>query len=268
MGEPLFDGVSAAIVTSGAVAIIVLRFVETANPDRSRHLSLIGHLLLGVSVSLLLYRWVDAVTSLPSESRPNVWRSGALAVACGIGIVAAVKSVVGPTVMGRINHLVAAVGCVESALLFAAEWQWALLLQVLWLGGFALAKWYPSRAGHEKLADERDRHHEPALVLFVSSALLLLLFGTWQHVVGHETQRKTRSPRYSAWPRTTAIHDAWERTGWTTKQQQSDDPRLSDVARREQSVALGLGALLLVVVSAALWQPKSKTVDSETDHAG
>ena len=268
MGEPLFDGVSAAIVVSGAVAIIVLRSVEVANSNRSRQLSLIGHLLLGISISLLLYRWVDAVTSLPSEVRPNVWRSGALSVACGIGLVAAVKSVVGPTVIGRFIHLTVAVGCVESALLLAAEWQWALLLQVLWLGGFALAKWLSPRAGHEHVADECDRHHEPALVLFASSALLLLLFGTWQHVVEHETQRKTRSPRYSAWPRATALRDAWERTGWTVTQQSSDDAGLSDAPPREQHVALGLGALLLVVVAAARFQPTSKIADSEANHAG
>ncbi len=268
MGEPLFDGVSAAIVVSGAVAIIVLRSAEAANLDRSRQLSLIGHLLLGVSVSLLLYRWVDAVTSLPPEARPNVWRSGALAVACGIGLVAAVKSVIDPTVIGRFKHLTAAVGCAESALLLAAEWQWALLLQVLWLGGFALAKWFSPRAGHEKMADECDRHHEPALVLFASSALLLLLLGTWQHVVEHETQRKTRSPRYSAWPRATALRDAWERTGWTVKPQPSDDAGLSNTPPREQHVALGLGALLLLFVTASRYQPEPKIADSEADHAG
>lgn len=268
MGEPLFDGVSAAIVTSGTVAIIVLRFAEAANSDRSRRLSLIGHLLLGVSISLLLYRWADAVTSLPTETRPSVWRSGALAVACGIGLVAAVKSVVGPTVLGRVTLLIAAVGFVESALLFAGEWRWALLLQVLWLGIFALVKWLSQRAGHKQAADECDRHREPALVLFVSAALLLLLLGTWHHVVEHETQRKTRSPRYSAWPRATALRDAWERTGWTAKPNPKSAATQPDAASHEQHVAWGLGALLLVVVASARYQSDSKAVDPEADHVG
>ncbi len=118
------------------------------------------------------------------------------------------------------------------------------------------------------MAEECDRHHEPALVLFASSALLLLLLGTWQHVVEHETQRKTRSPRYSAWPRATALRDAWERTGWTAKLQPSDDERLPDAPSREQHVALGLGALLLLFVTAARYQPEPKMADSEANHAG
>ena len=270
MGEPLFDGVSAAIVVIGAVAIIVLRSAEAANSERSRQLSLIGHLLLGVSISLLLYRWVDAVTSLPSEARPNVWRSGALSVVCGIGLVAAVKALIGMTAPNRIQNFITTAVCGSTALMIAATWEWALLILACLVGGVALTLWISKRAAREAVpnGDVDDRLREPSLVLFASAALLLLLLGTWQHVVEHETQRKTRSPRYSAWPRATALRDAWERTGWTVKPQPSDDASLSDAPPREQHVALGLGALLLVVVVAARCQPKSKSADSEAGHAG
>lgn len=271
MGEPLFDGVSAAIVLSGAAAIIVLRSAESASADRNRRLGLIGHLLLGVSISLLLYRWVDAVTSLPADARPSSWHSGALAVACGIGLVAAMKALIGLTASNRIQNFVIATLCGAAALMLAAAWEWAWLILTLLASGVARTLWIAKRADRNA-ASHRDADEplrEPALVLLVSAALLLLLLGTWQHVVEHETQRKTRSPRYSAWPRATALSDAWERTGWTVKPNTSDaDARLPDAASREQHVALGLAVLLLVVVATA-WCPTEPTfADSETDHAG
>ena len=87
MDEPLFDGMTAAIVFLGVAAVLVLRssISVAANTERRQRLDLAGHLLLGIAISLLLYRWVEAMTALPADSRPNAWRGGALAVACGIG---------------------------------------------------------------------------------------------------------------------------------------------------------------------------------------
>ena len=272
MGEPLFDEISAAIVGSGAVAILLLRLacVETTNVDHARRLSIIGHLWLSLAVSLLLYRWIDAVTSLPSDSRPNLWKSGALTVMCGIGLVAAVKAVIGGAHTHRIWHFAIAATCGAVALIIAAAWDWALLMLALLTTGLALAMWISKRAASAAVPDDEavDQPREPVLVFCVSAALLLLLLGTWQHVVENETQRKTRSPRYSAWPRPTALRDAWERTDWTAKQGAADSSvRVSQAASREQRIALGLGVLLLVVATSAWHKSHPKFAEAETDHA-
>lgn len=272
MGEPLFDEISAAIVVSGAVAVWLLRWAdaETTNADRARRLNIIGHLWLGVAVSLLLYRWIDAVTSLPSDSRPNLWRSGALTVMCGIGLAAAVKAVIGGAHTQRVWHFSIAAVCGAVALCIAAAWEWALLVLALLTSGLALATWISKRTASAAISDDEavEQPREPVLVFCVSAALLLLLLGTWQHVVENEAQRKTRSPRYSAWPRSTALRDAWERTDWTAKQGADDSSiRVSQAAAHEQRVALGLGVLLLIVATSAWHRSHSKFAEAETDHA-
>jgi hypothetical protein len=271
MGEPLFDGITAAVVSFGVAAVFVLRSAaaEVTDVRRAFRLGVAGHLLLGVSASLLLYRWIDGVMELPMDSRPNFWRSGGLVFACGMGLVVAVKAVIGQTIVGRANYLAAAIGFAEAALLFAGVWRWALLLQVLLFGVLALAKWFLPRAACDQKDVECDGRREPVLVVLVSSALLLLLLGTWQHVIKHETQRTTRSTRYSAWPRATALKDAWERTGWTAKpDDDASAARVADMASREQCIALGLGTLLLVVVTASLRRAGPVAKTSEADHAG
>lgn len=271
MGEPLFDGISAAIVGSGTVAIWLLRSatVETTVLDRARRLSVVGHLWLGIAVSLLLYRWIVAVTSLPSESRPNDWSSGALAMICGIGLAAAVKVAIGGTREHSVVNFAIAAGCGAVALLIAAGWEWALLVTTLLLSGLAVASWIFQRTANAALSDKTvDQPREPLLVFGVSVAFLLLLLGTWQHVVEQETQRKTRSPRYSAWPRPTALRDAWERTGWVAKPDDADSRvRVAEASSREQRVALGLSLLLLVVATAAWKNSLSEPADVEADHA-
>lgn len=272
MGEPLFDGVSAAIVGSGAVAIWLLRLAlaETTTVDRARRLSVIGHLWLGVAVSLLLYRWIDAVTSLPSNARPNLWKSGALTAMCGIGLAAALKAVIGGERIHRVRDFTIASACGAVALSIAAAWNWALLVVVLLASGLALAMWNSKRAASAAIPDDHavDQPREPVLVFLASAALLLLLLGTWQHVVEREIQRKTRSPRYSAWPRPTALRDAWERTDWTAKQGAADSSiRVSQTTSHEQHVALGLGVLLLVVVTSVWHRSRPKFGEEETDHA-
>ncbi len=270
MGEPLFDGVSAAIVGSGAVAIWLLRLAlaETTTVDRARRLSVIGHLWLGVAVSLLLYRWIDAVTSLPNGSRPNLWSSGALTVMCGIGVVAAVKAVIGGAGTQRACHFAITAACGVVALGIAGAWDWALLALVM--SGLALAIWLSKRAANAPIPDGEavDQPREPVLAVCISAALLLLLMGTWQHVVEHETQRQTRSPRYSAWPRPTALRDAWERTDWTAKQGADDSSiRVAKSASHEQRVALGSGVLLLVVAASAWHKSNLRIAEPETDLA-
>ena len=272
MGESLLDEFSAAIIGSGAVAVWLLQLAcaESANFDRARRLSVIGHLWLGLAVSLLLYRWIDAVTSLPSDSRPNLWSSGALTVMCGIGLVAAVKAVIGGAHTHRVWHVAIAAACGTVALSIAAAWDWALLILGLLTSGLALAMWISKRTASAAISDAEtvEQPREPVLAFVVSTALLLLLLGTWQHVVENETQRKTRSPRYSAWPRSTALRDAWERTDWTAKQGAVDSSvRVSQAASHEQRVALGLGVLLLVVATSAWHQSHPKFAEAETDHA-
>ncbi len=272
MGEPLFDEISAAILGSGAVAFLLLRWAsaESANVDRARRLSVIGHLWLGLAVSLLLYRWIDAVKSLPSDSRPNLWSSGTLTTMCGIGLAAAVKAVIGGARTHRVWYFAIVAACGAVALGIAGAWDWALLLLALLTSGLALSMWISKRAASAAVQNDEaaDQPREPVFVFCVSAALLLLLLGTWQHVFEHETQRKTRSPRYSAWPRPTALRDAWERTDWTAKQGADDSAmRVSKAASHEQLVALGLGVLLLVVAISAWHKSHPKFADAEVDHA-
>jgi lysylphosphatidylglycerol synthetase-like protein (DUF2156 family) len=273
MGESLYDEISAAIIGSGTVVVWLLRAAGTENVNfaRARRLSAIGHLWLGLAVNLLLYRWVDAVTSLPSAARPNLWRSGALIALCGIGLVAAVKTSVGGARPQRVWHFAIAAVCGAAALGIAAAWKWALLVIVLLTSSLALATWLSKRAANVAISEDEaaDQPREPVPVFCVSAALLLLLLGAWQHVVENETQRKTRSPRYSAWPRPTALRDAWERTDWTAKQGDADSSvRVTQAAAREQHVAWGLGAVLLVVATAAWHKSNPKLAEAETDHAG
>ncbi len=251
MGEPLFDGITAGIVSFGVAAVLVLRMAvaEVSNARRAFRLDVAGHVLLGLSVSLLLSRWISGVTSLPSDVRPSTWLSGTLAIACGLGIVAAVKAVVGFSAARRTRDFAIAAVCGAVALAAALAWEWVLLLLAFLAVGGGLAMWRLTRT---RDVNVEDRPREPVLVLIVSAAMLLLLLGTWQHVIENETQRQTRSPRYSAWPRATALRDAWERTGWIAKPGDDESiQRVANVASHEQGVALGLGALLLVVIASA-----------------
>jgi hypothetical protein len=218
---------------------------------------------------LLLYRWISSVMALPTAARPNLWTSGLLVAACGIGIAAAVKAVIGPASVRRIGHLATTFGCAAVALLVAAAWEWASVVLVLMLIGLGAWMWKARRGEADARADDvADPAREPLLICGVSAALLLLLLGTWQHVVDNETRRHTRSQRFSAWPRPSALRDAWERTDWTAKR---DDPvaaeRAEQAASREQLVALGLGGLLLAAAVAARQTAPSNVPLREPDHA-
>ena len=272
MDEPLFDGLTAAIVFLGASAVIVLRSAtaDVVNLERTKRLDIAGHLLLGIASSLLLYRWVDAMTILSPESRPNAWRGGALSAACGIGLIAAVKSVIGASMVGRVRYFVIAATSGTIALFIASAWDWAVLLLVMLSAGIAGGQWFSTFARTVPQAtDEKQPQGAPALVLLLSAVLMLLLLGTWQHVIENETQRQTRSTRYSAWPRATALRNAWERTGWAAKPMVDESAkRVTDVAAREQRIALGLGSLLLIVAVSARCRTSHEPAIAEADHAG
>lgn len=271
MDEPLFDGVSAAIVFLGAAAVIVLRSAaaDDSNSKRVRRWNLVGHLLLGIAVSLLLFRWIDSVTDLPSKIRPNEWRSGALAVACGIGLAAAVKAIIENSTVGRIRYFVITGASGTIAMCIASAWDWALLSLAFLSSGVALALRPTTRTDSvEPSFTSETQQREPALVVIVSAMLLLLLLGTWQHVLDHESRRKTRSPRYSAWPRVTAIRDAWQRSSWTANPQDDNSATtVSKVTSREQHIALGLGSLLVVIAIAARYRANCEPIIEEVNHA-
>lgn len=255
MNEPLIDGWTAASVLLGAFASLLLRGAQTQSLSDRAALwqSLSGHVLLGIAVSLLLYRWVDSVTNLPRDSRPSGWLSGLTVTACGIGIAAAVRSVTSACAARRVRMFVMTVLCSLVALASASAWNWTLLAATWLVGGLLLARWrgawFNSPTSTPNLEDDR---REPTLVFAASVALLLLLIGTWQHVVSHEANRTTRSPRYSAWPRPSAVQDAWERTGWLAPSNDAEAvERAAKAAVREQLVACGLGLCLLIVAIAS-----------------
>ena len=271
MGEPLFDEITAAIVLFGVAGVLVLRLAVAQATDvrRAFRLDATGHVFLGIAVSLLLYRWISGVTALPSDVRPSSWVSGTLAVVCSLGIVAAVKAVIGVSAARRTRDFAIAAYCGAMALAVAAAWEWVWLLLALLTVGVALVMWRLARHRDVTATDNsREPHREPVLVLIVSAAMLLLLLGTWQHVIENETHRQTRSPRYSAWPRATALRDAWERTGWIAKPKDNDpSQRAAKVASHEQRIALGLGSLLMVVVIVALRRASHEPTTAEADHA-
>ncbi len=269
MGEPLFDGITAAIALFGVAAVLVLRLAGTETTDvrRAYRPDVTGHVFLGIAVSLLLYRWISGVTSLPSDVRPSAWLSGTLAVVCGLGIVAAVKAVVGVSAARRTRDFAIAAFCGAMALALASAWDWVWLLLTLMTAGVALVMWQSTQHRDITAADNSgEPHREPVLALIVSAALLLLLLGTWQHAIENETHRQTRSPRYSAWPRATALRDAWERTGWMTKPKDDDSSqRAAKIASHEQRIALGLGAMLLIVTASAWFRQSRESANRESE---
>lgn len=270
MGEPLFDEISAAFVLCGLAAMLVLRSAaECSEPEGAKTRGVVGHVLLGIAVSLLLFRWAAGVTSLPGSVRPHLLWSGSLAAACGIGLIAGVKAVLADATVQRASYAMVSVACMTIALCIASAWSWAFLLLTLSIVGAVLWRcWLAARIVVED-SEPRDASREPVLVAVVSAALLVLLLGTWEHAATNETQRRTRSTRYSAWPRVTALRDAWERTGWVAKP--SDDrsaEQVVAVASREQDLAVGLGTLLLLVIVAARRRAAQADAETEVDHAG
>ena len=271
MDEPLFDGLTAVGVFLTIAAVLTLRPVDPliANVDRAKQRHAIGLALLVLSVGALLYRWIATMKALPIEVRPGSARQGLLTAVCGFGVAAAILSVTAATVADRVKSFLAVASCGAIALMLAAAWEWALLWIALLAFGSWAVMWLSQRSADDAgLGGAAPR--EPGLIMLGSAALLVLLLGTWQHVVEHESQRQTRSKRYSAWPRATALANAWERSGWVVKADDNDSKKpdrvsaelVSRVVAREQRIAWGLGAMMLVVAGVA-WRQSSPPRSAE-----
>ncbi|HLQ46497.1 MAG TPA: hypothetical protein VK137_17265, partial [Planctomycetaceae bacterium] len=148
MDEPLFDGLTAVSVLLGAAAAVMLQSDgwEVAAADRAQRRRAAGHVLLGLCLVPLLSRWVGSVLALPPEFRPGWGRCGAMSVACGAGIVAAIKLVTTATIVSRVTSFLVMAGCGMLALIVAAAWEWALLWLTLLAAGTWTAMWTHRRA--------------------------------------------------------------------------------------------------------------------------
>lgn len=297
MNEPLWDGMSAAAVVFGVIAVVVLRIARgSPNPSSStKTLSLVGYVALVLCLAVFLIRWAQGISALADDQRPSFVRSAALLMSCAAGVGVAISLLASRDQRAQRNHFAFLSGLVATACFFAV-WQWAVLVLVLIVPGV----WFATNSKREQsrthlpqqnsnqsdvpaLADalgstrqtpegvQINEGHatatkEPVLVGVLTALLLLLLLGTWDHVFEREIQRETRSPRYSAWPRATALHDAWQRTGWTVKPEDKGSVKfVESTASREQHIAWGLGALMLVIAVAARGVSKSESDVPPTD---
>ncbi len=277
MNEPLFDSLTAVSALFAMAAVWTLKPADPppANAERIKQRHAIGQSLLALSVGALLYRWIDSVMALSVADRLGSVRQAFLTAVCGFGIAAAILSVTATTVTARVKSFLAVAVSGAIALIIAAAWEWVLL----WIALLAFGCWIALRATQKNAESAEDRDdsvdetpRESSLIMFAATSMLVLLLGTWQHVVEHESQRHTRSTRYSAWPRATALANAWERSGWVVKKDetnlQKSDPLSAELvttlATREQHIAWGLGAMLLVVTGVA-WR-QSMDSSKEVSH--
>ena len=258
----------------------------------------LGQVLLGFAVSLLLWRWIDSYWSVSSAGKTaSVWLSiGLTAFFCGIGIAGAVNALFGVTAHSRQIGFLITCGCGVAAMLLAQAWLVALLSLTMLTGAAFTERWWPHGtaprhpsplSGGEREPDTCDvyrpdhRVHEPTLLLVTGIGLLVLLLGTWQHVLDYEVQRKTRSQRYSAWTRPRALENAWERTDVLPRPTDPQSPaRSGQLSARETATSAGLFALLLIVAGygwrrVAVSDPDAAGVrgtsygnTQEVDHAG
>jgi hypothetical protein len=299
MGEPLFDTLTAVIVLSGAAACVILSRGDAthANNSATRWHVVVGQVLLGFAVSLLLWRWIDSFWSVATAGKSaSVWLSISLTAFCGIGIAGAVKALFGVTVHSRHIGFLTTSGCGVAAMLLAQAWSVALASLTLLTGAAFAERWWPHGTaprhpspfpGGEREPDTcgasrpDNRIHEPMLLLVTGVGLLVLLLGTWQHVLDYEVQRKTRSQRYSAWTRPRALENAWERTDMLPRPTDPQTPaRSAQLRAREMATSAGLFALLLIVAGygwrrVAVSDPDASSVrgascgsTQEVDHAG
>lgn len=273
MNEPLFDGLTAVSAFLAISAVLTLRPADPPpiNLDRIKQRQVIGLVLLVLSIGALLYRWIDSVTAFPAELRLSLVRQALLTAVCGFGIAAAILSVTATTVAARVKSFLAVAACGVIALVLAAAWEWALLwIALLAFGVWAVVRISRRAAIADDAVSDNDPRRELGLIMFAAASVLVVLLGTWQHVVKNESQRQTRSTRYSAWPRATALANAWERSGWVVKADENDSKKLdlasaelvSVLAAREQRIACGLGAMLLVVAGVA-WRQSSQSHSKE-----
>lgn len=274
MNEPLFDRLTAVSAFFAVAAVLLLRPADPppANVDRIKQRHVVGLVLLALSVGSLLYRWIGSVVTLPTDMRLGTFRDALLAATCGFGIAAAILSVTATELADRVKSFLAVAASGAIALMVAAAWEWALLwISLLAFGCWAVMRITQRIAQTEQATDETiglldEAPRESGLIMLASASVLVLLLGTWQHVVKNESQRNTRSQRYSAWPRATALANAWERSGWVVKSDENNPKNpdrasaelVTTMAAREQHIAWGLGAMLLVVAGVAWRQSKAE----------
>jgi len=295
MNEPLFDSLTAVSAFFAIAAVLTLRPADPppTNVDRIKQRHVVGLVLLVLSVAALLFRWIDCLMTVPVELRSGAYgrvktgtdypillnfetiKHALLTIICGFGIVAAILSVTVVTVADRVKSFLAVAACGTIALMIAAAWEWALL----WITLLAFGCWAVLRITQRiaktaestiEMPDEAPR--EPGLIMLAAASVLVLLLGTWQHVVKNESQRNTRSQRYSAWPRATALANAWERSGWVVKSDENNPKKpdrasselVTTLASREQHIAWGLATMMLVVAGVA-WR-QSKDLPKEQPH--
>ena len=271
MNEPLFDSLTAVSAFFAIAAVLTLRPADPppTNVDRIKQRHIVGLALLVMSVGALLYRWIGSVVTLPTGLRLGIVREALLTATCGFGIAAAILSVTATALADRVKSFLAVAACGAIALMIGVAWEWALL----WVSLLAFGCWAVLRITQRiaKTAESTiempdDAPREPGLIMFAAASVLVLLLGTWQHVVKNESQRNTRSQRYSAWPRATALANAWERSGWVVKSDENNPKNpdrasaelVTTMAAREQHIAWGLGAMLLVVAGVAWRQSKAE----------
>jgi hypothetical protein len=251
MGEPLLDHNSILVVVLGCFAVLLLRCQTTVSSrgNQPTPLRLLANILLGFAAWMLSVRWMNTQASIAADSRPSLWLSSLLSVACGLSVFFAVKTVVAESLAWRIRHFCATLAGCAAALFSVAFWLWGALLITLSVSVFVLFLRRPkpiAMLGLRRIL--RGEPRESGLVTMTGAALLLVLLGSWQHVFDHEIQRQTRSPRFSAWPRASALRDAWERTGWiASPRDESSGNRVAVVSAQEQRVAWGLGSLLMLL---------------------
>lgn len=278
MNEPLFDGLTAVSAFLAIAGVLTLRPTDPPplNVDRIKQRQILSVLLLTLSVGALLYRWIGSVVTVPTESRLGIFRDAGLAMACGFGFVAAILSVTATDLADRVKSFLVVAACGAIVLIIAAAWEWALL----WISLLAFGCWSLIRITQPvanttvaTVESTEEAPREPGFIMLAATSILVLLLGTWQHVVTNESQRNTRSQRYSAWPRATALADAWERSGWVLKSDKNNRNQpdrasvelVSKLASREQRIALGLGAMLLVVAGTAWRQAQDVSEEHSSE---
>ncbi len=301
------------LLNVAAVAVIRWNATAGANAadaasERARQFNVIGQVLLGLGVAPLLWRWIVTFKSLPADGRIDSWRWMLLITFCGAGVAAAVKVVTANRSRERWQSFLMVGGCCVAVLAVAAQWDWTMLVLAVVVGTAWFlwrTQWWqgtrptPQRAlrGEQEVVGSSAfgrpacrtppeggttnlfflaylNAREPVIVVLSAAALLLLILGTWNHVLDRETHRQTRSARYSAWPRATALQDAWERTDWIAKPDDAESARrVEESASREKRIVVGLGFLLSVVASVSWSQSRCDlrvllpiSVNSEADH--
>jgi hypothetical protein len=271
MGEPLLDHKSILVVTLGCFAVLLLRWKtpEISQSNRPSRRCLLGNILLGIAVWMLSVRGMNTQASIAAGSRPSLGLSSLLSVACGLSAFFAVKTVVVESLKWRIWYFCATLAGVAVALFSVALGLWGALLMALAASVLIVLQRRPETVVRLGLCDDLlSKPRESGFVMLTGAALLLILLGSWQHVFDNEMQRPSRSTRFSAWPRASALRDAWERTRWiASERDEHSASRVASVSAQEQRVAWGLGSLLTLLCFVAWRESQEQARMGESEDA-